>query len=386
MFFNFKLFFEFLNITFIKPQGHYRLTLHRFLMVSLFLIVYLPLEIFTRLCYIFDELFFPGYRQQKVKQPVFIIGNFRSGTTFMQRILAKDKDRFVGIKAWEIVFAPSIIMRKIVRIILKIDAKIGNPIRRLILASEKQTLHKIDFHHFRWNDYEEDDFFNMHSFSCFGLWIYSVPFIIVKDLMRFDEVLPNVLRQRIMAFYDRLIKRHLYAHGSKKRLLSKNPTCTSKIESLLEVYPDAKFILIVRDPQEVIPSQMNMLAFGWNKMANPLVPFPYAEEIMEMTEYFYRYPDKKLRELPDDQKYVVEYRQLIANPKATIEKIYRRFGFELSQQYWQTLKKESALTQNHQNGRYPLSKMGLRKAQIAERFDYILDEIEFSDTSHPPMN
>jgi hypothetical protein len=365
-------------VTFIQPRDHYRLTPRRFFMILLFIFLYIPLEVFTWLGYLIDEIFYHRYRRKQVKQPVFIIGNFRSGTTYMQRILANDRKRFIGVKAWEIVFGSSIIVRKMMNLIMKIDKKIGQPIRRLIEASEKKTLHKIDFHHFRWNDFEEDDFFHLHSFSCFGFWIYSTPFEILKDLMKFDISIPKHLRARMMAFYHRLIQRHLYARGGSRQLLSKNPTFSSKIESILQLYPDAKFIYMVRNPLEVIPSQMNMLAFGWNIMANPLKPYPYRDEIIDMAEYFYRYPNEKLHSVREDQKYIVDYEQLVLKPLETVEAIYSQFNFEMTAEYKKMLEQEASTPRKYYRKKYPFKEMELNETEINLRFDPLMSEIEFS--------
>jgi hypothetical protein len=347
-------------------------------MILLFIFLYILLEMLTWLSYLLDEIFYRGYRRKQIKQPVFIIGNFRSGTTYMQRILAKDHKRFVGVKAWEIVFGSSILVRKLMGFFMRIDKKIGHPLYKTIEASEIKTLHKIDFHHFRWNDYEEDDFFHLHSFSCFGFWIYSAPFEILKDLMKFDISVPKHLRVRMMAFYHRLIQRHLYAHHGSRQLLSKNPTFSSKIESILMLYPDAKFIYMVRNPLEVIPSQMNMLAFGWNIMANPLKPYPYRDEIIDMAEYFYRYPNEKLHSVRNDQKYIVDYEQLILKPRETVEAIYNQFNFEMTADYKNILEQEASTPRTYYRKKYPLKEMELDEAEIHRRFDPLLSEIEFS--------
>jgi len=378
MFFNFRRLFQFLKVTFLQPRDHYRLTPRRFFMILLFIFLYIPLELFTWLGFLLDEIFYPGYRRNQIKQPVFIIGNFRSGTTFMQRILAKDHNRFIGVKAWEIVFGSSIIIRKLMGFLMRVDKKIGQPLYKMIEASEKKTLHKIDFHHFRWNDFEEDDFFHLHSFSCFGFWIYSAPFEILKDLMKFDISVPKDLNARMMTFYHRLIQRHLYAHGGSRQLLSKNPTFSSKIKSILKIYPDAKFILMVRKPMEVIPSQMNMIAFGWNIMANPLKPYPYRDEIIDMAEYFYRYPNEKLQTLKDNQKFIVDYEQLVLKPRETVEAIYSQFNFEMTAEYKKILEQEASTPRKYYRKKYPLQEMELDEAEINLRLDPLMSEIEFS--------
>ena len=80
------------------------------------LYLFYPLfELATWLSLLLDALFFRGYRRVEVSDLVFIAGNFRSGTTFLHRLMARDRDRFCTMQMWEVLFAPSILQRRLVR-------------------------------------------------------------------------------------------------------------------------------------------------------------------------------------------------------------------------------------------------------------------------------
>lgn len=53
-----------------------------------------------------------------------------------------------------------------------------------------------------------------------------------------------------------MVQRHLYAlgKGSSKQFLSKNPSMAARIETLSTSFPDAKIIVIERDPCNIFPS------------------------------------------------------------------------------------------------------------------------------------
>src|ERR1041385_1528928 len=42
-----------------------------------------------------DHLFFPEFKRQPVREPVFIVAPPRSGTTLTQKLMSLDQDRFV---------------------------------------------------------------------------------------------------------------------------------------------------------------------------------------------------------------------------------------------------------------------------------------------------
>jgi len=51
-----------------------------------------------------------------------------------------------------------------------------------------------------------------------------------------------------MSYYRSCLQRQLYANGPDKTLLSKATQSSGAVESLLEEFPDAKFITIIRHP------------------------------------------------------------------------------------------------------------------------------------------
>ena len=57
-----------------------------------------------------DRVFFPGYRKQPIDRPVFIVGNPRSGTTFLHRLLLGSGDDLAAFELWEMLF-PAITAR-----------------------------------------------------------------------------------------------------------------------------------------------------------------------------------------------------------------------------------------------------------------------------------
>ena len=54
----------------------------------------------------------PGYRKTPVDRPVFIVGNPRSGTTFLHRLLLGSGDDLAAFELWEMLF-PAITARKV---------------------------------------------------------------------------------------------------------------------------------------------------------------------------------------------------------------------------------------------------------------------------------
>ena len=144
MLFNFNLLFRVAYKALFKIRGtHARLTpkrLFSLLGISLF---YCIAEITSWIGFFLDDILFPGYRRQAVRQPVFIIGPPRSGTTFLQRLLAQDEGRFSSMKSWEIMFAPSVTQKKFFAALGRLDSLCGSPLYRLVRAVETLMFEKF---------------------------------------------------------------------------------------------------------------------------------------------------------------------------------------------------------------------------------------------------
>lgn len=71
--------------------------------------------IFHSICFMLDYILFPKLWFVKVKEPVFIIGHARSGTTLAHRLMCGD-ERFSAFKYYELLL-PSLLQKKSVHLV-----------------------------------------------------------------------------------------------------------------------------------------------------------------------------------------------------------------------------------------------------------------------------
>ena len=105
MFFDFRLYLKVIRLVLSDTPKPKRLFVH----LSLIFLITLWAA-FNAVFLLLDYVFTPFFRKSKIEQPVFIVGNARSGTTFFQRLLCGDEERFVYFRTWEVLF-PSVIQR-----------------------------------------------------------------------------------------------------------------------------------------------------------------------------------------------------------------------------------------------------------------------------------
>src|SRR5690554_2985106 len=132
---NLRLFFKLSFLQFFQSkQSQLKFSARRRAAMLLWYLVIPIHQLLTFICFHLDELFFPAYRQQEIKAPVFVVGNFRSGSTLLQRLLAKDS-QFTSMNVAEIYIAPTIMQRKFWGLLDWLDRSLfGGRARRFLLS------------------------------------------------------------------------------------------------------------------------------------------------------------------------------------------------------------------------------------------------------------
>ncbi len=374
--FNLKLYLETIRYAFFKSQGTPGRLSPKRLFINLFIFIFWPIWLLgIRIAYLMDNLFYPDHQEQEVAEPIFIVGNFRSGTTFLHRILARD-DQSTSFTSWELYLAPSVIGRKFYTGLMKINYAMGNPAQRAIdlfhsIVEREAYMHKIGL-----NEPEEDGQVLFQIWSSFHLLAFFPFPKLIREYIYYDEQVPDDVKERDMAYYREIVKKHIYAHNGK-RYLSKDPGNSPKVKTLHKQFPDAKFINLVRNPLQVIPSSISLFSYHCRTYGDPEEEYNLRESVIEHSKHWYAYPHQYLKNLPPDQYIRVRYRDLVEDPQGTVERIYHQFGLELSPAYRKILAAEAEKAASFKSKhRYSLKKMGLSKERIQREFRFVSRLIE----------
>ncbi|HIC70087.1 MAG TPA: sulfotransferase, partial [Candidatus Latescibacteria bacterium] len=289
------------------------------------------LALINAACFALDNLIFPGMHRVKVRAPLFIIGHARSGTSLMHRLMTRDEASFVYFRTYEMLL-PSLMQKYLLRGLAILDRRLfASRAARALAAWENRTFAKgRQMHPMSLAGPEEDEF--LLALSCAsGLWMTLFPYPkALEDLYYFDQ-LPPGRRRRTMAFYRACLKRQLWLYGSDRTHCSKNPVFSGRVAGLIEAFPDARFVVNVRDPRETIPSLLKLVQSGWKKMDWEESRQRNCLRILaEQSWHSYRHPLQCLKENPETPGAVVDYRDLVSDPATTIEGVYRALGLPIS--------------------------------------------------------
>lgn len=378
--FNFEGFFRFIYLWLFRVPW----TRRRALVAAAFLL-YVPLELIVHLGLSLDALLYPGYRSRRVAQPVFITGNPRSGTTLLHRLLARDTQRFSTMCMWEILFAPSIVQRRVVWALGALERRMGAPVRRLWQRVERRWAAINVMHRVSLSAPEEDDYLLLHSWSALTTGLSAGLLDEARPYTYFDSALPKGRRACVMRFYRRCVQRHLQAevlrHGSRseaRSYLAKNPALCPKLDSVLEEFSDARVIYLVRNPLDVVPSYLSMMLSSWRSVGVPGDPAELRDYLLDMAGHWYRYPLERLAREPVERYTIVRYDDLVGDPQGTVSAIYSRFGWSMGSTFAATLCAEAARARQFRSRHeYAPERLGLTRERILVEFRDVFERFDF---------
>lgn len=330
------------------------------------LLLWVPLvAAFHAACFFLDGILFPGLWRTPIRQPIFVLGHARSGTTHVHRLLMRDEGRYSSFLFYEMFF-PSLLQKKIIRFFARLDRdRLGGAVEKRVRAWEDRHYAAVrKVHEMGLTEHEEDDIVLYYSCAS-GYWISKMPYMGDLDFYSVDRWSPRK-RRRLMRFYKECVRRQLYLNGGDKVHLSKNPIFAGRVEALLETFPDARIVVPVRHPEETIPSLLKLLSGGWRRLRwDPERVRRCQRVLADQSFHTYRHPLEVIARHPETRSAVIDYRELVEDPSAAIHRLYDELGIPMTAAFAAVLAEESARARKHVSGHsYSLEEFGLDAGAI----------------------
>jgi omega-hydroxy-beta-dihydromenaquinone-9 sulfotransferase len=253
------------------------------------------------------------YNTKIENDPVFIIGHWRSGTTYLVNILSKDKQFsfFTIIQT----YAPWIFLtlKPVIEKVMKVTLPKKRPIDNIELNI---------------NLPQEEEFAVANSAPYSILHMMAFPRN--RDKYVKYGLFENPSEQWIKKWkevYLYLLKKVTYMSGGK-RLLLKSPNNTMRIKALLELFPNAKFIHIYRNPYKVCASTIRMYRTMFSVYTlQELAREEDAENFqVDLYKKFYTKFFKEKSLIPKGNLVEIKYEDFVQYPLKSLEFIYRELN------------------------------------------------------------
>ena len=307
----------------------------------------------SRLCIERDRVAYPSIAQQEIREPLFILGLPRSGTTLLHTLLALDPEHRVPL-TWE-TMTPSPPTREAEK----------RRIRQAIFSCSCFNWLAPTFRHahpvgaqlpqecvsLMAPTFMSDQFDAMYYVPSYRAWFFQ------QNLGPAYE-------------YHRRFLQHLQVRQNARRWVLKAPTHMFALQNLLAVYPDAIFVQTHRAPLDTMASVASLITILRRVFSDAVDPFLVCREAID---YWSISLDRFLRErdrLAERRICDVNYAEIRRNPLSAVRRIYAHFGWSLSQKVEQRMRHALANQRQERNGlhRYHLSQFGVREEDCAARF------------------
>jgi hypothetical protein len=250
--------------------------------------------------------------------PIIIIGHWRTGSTFLHYLLAKDP-RMVAPTLFQVTVPEGFM----------VSAGYYRPILKALVKHRPMDNVEMAF-----DDPQEDEFALAKLTGESPLINLIFPHKREYFFRSADAFYPPEGEARDH-WKDRFrdFGRKITA-DSGRILLLKNPAHSLRIPLLLETFPGARFIHIHRHPYKVVASSLNL----WKVMAddNQLKGRPYHPTLEEVTAGLQVLYDGIARDaalLPENRYCEVSYEALEKDPLGEIRKIYSKLGLSFGSDF-----------------------------------------------------
>jgi len=288
--------------------------------------------------------------------------------------MKSDTYHFSYLKLWELLFAPSVIQKKLVNQVIRLDKKVNGAIYRIASRIDRLLFLTLENHHpMRLLTMEEDHFMFVNTLTAPALWMLA-PRIFKQYtvLKRYDDQMPERIRKFDMFYYKACIRRHLYVYGRGRRYLSKCPPNSIRIKTVQATFPGCQFVYMLRDPLYAIASSI-CLFVQFRKVFLLKTDIKYMTSVaLEMGDLFHNYPLLECGELKGKTLFVVTFNELIKDAHNTFHKLYNNLGIDITDEFEKfLLNSRSMVAQHKTKNKYDPEQFGLTPEMFHERFDYI---------------
>src|SRR5712691_3552929 len=269
-----------------------------------------------------DRQLYPDITRHEIREPLFIVGLPRSGTSVLHRLLGADPEHRAPLM-WE-VRSPSPPTRVREKRRIQQAAQSSNffnwlvPTFRYVHAIGPEVPQECVS--LMTPTFLSDQFDAMYYVPSYRAWFFQ------QDLRPAYE------------FHRRFLQHLQFRRAARRRWILKAPTHMSAMPALLSVYPDALFVQTHRTPLDSMASVSSLMTILRNAFSDVVDPVTVCREAInywsEAIEKFLPERDR----LADNRICDIKYDEIRCDPISAVRRIYEYFGWSLSREAEQRMR------------------------------------------------
>jgi len=318
----------------------------------------------TLLRYLQELIWGRRVRDTKIEHaPLFIVGHWRSGTTMLHELLTLDQHHTYPT-TYECVFPNHFLLTE----------WYFTRLSRFVLPSRRS----VDNMFMAWDRPFEDEFAlcNLGQPSPYLNFAFPNCRSQYQEYFDMDNVPPEALNSWKRCFL-RFLKQ--ITLRNPKRVVLKSPSHTYRIKVLLDLFPNAQFVHIVRNPYVVFPSTVNAMKSLHRPFALQHPKFEGLEsDVFDNFIHMYEKLEEVRPMLDSSRFYELRYEDLVEDPVGQLRAIYKNLKLGDFEQVLPKLKQYIVDTADYKTNSYKLSPelrdmITRRWGHIIRRYGYASD-------------
>lgn len=243
------------------------------------------------------------------KPPLFILGHWRSGTTLLHNMLTKDPSAGY-MTTYQGVFPNNLSSKWLFRTFMKINMPDKRPSDGVALNIDFPQEDEFAFSNSQWNAYYNFFYFPKNYKKYYEKSVHH----------------KNLSKKEIELWYktyDELVKKALINAGGE-RVIFKNPVNTGRIDKILKLYPNAKFLYIYRNPITVFYSTRRFFqqlypTLWLHKVDNDFIDDMIFDVYIRLMNDYYEYKAM----IPPENLMELRFEEFEKNPVEKMQDIYQ---------------------------------------------------------------
>ena len=297
-------------------------------------------------------------RSTRVEPPLFILGIWRSGTTLLHNLLARD-DRFAFANNYQVCFPNTFLTTE------RRNARLAG-----FFLPKKRPQDNVAM---GVQEPQEDEF----AFCSMTGRSYPMGLVFPRRAEHYERYLTlrnastSEIEQWQSAFLG-LVQKLSFKH--RRPLLLKSPGHTCRINLLLKIFPGARFVHIHRNPYTVFQSLQHLIrtVMPWFALQRP-TRHDLEEWVIQMYRQVYDVFFEERGMIPQGQLHEVRFEELEADPLGQVRRVYDALALPSFQTAEPMIRRYAESLSDYRKNAFP-ELSGRLRTRIAQEWRRSFDE------------
>ena len=301
-----------------------------------------------------------------IEPPLVITGLPRTGSTFLQRLIANDS-RFLAVFFWESRFPAPFVDEHVENPVARIEAAKAEVAAMLKAVPELASVHPLDA------EAADEEILMLEQSLCST---NSQAFVNIPSFAEWQEQQDQAIGYRYLKKLLKFLQWQKRQRGAQgQRWILKTPHHVHCIDTLVDTFPGVQIIQTHRNPLQTMPSITSFNYFLFQLYSDQVDPLVVARAWNNKWIKGLKYCLKFRATHPETEFLDVAYAETVKDPLNVLRQVYQFAGLELTDAVLSSA--DAFLQANDRSKRpaheYSAEKFGLTESGLRQQYQFYCD-------------